>query len=229
METSTFEESLHQRVSELEDLSARQKRTTLMLAIGMVGAVALAIAGLSTARAVTSGSLVTSEFVLRGEDGVPRGTWRIEDNGSATMSLNDRNGIERIRMRVLDNGAPGVALADAKGRSRVVLSLLNLTGMLVFADDDDNMRAMLGLTDDGSSSLVFADQTGEPRLSMGVEGEGRPFSMTDSTDASETGGFATRGDELRQPPACVHHRPDLHHVGGCSSARPPHAAAERRW
>ena len=163
MDHSTFEESLHQRVSELEELVASQKRTTLLLIIGMVGAVALGIAGLASARAIAgSGSIAAREFVLRNDDGVPHGMWRIGDDGSSTFSLNDRNGIERLRLRVLDNGAPGLGLADAKGRSRVVLSLLpDLTGSLLFADEDDNTRALLGLGADGASTLVFADPTGD--------------------------------------------------------------------
>jgi len=181
---STFEESLHQRVNELEDLYARQKRTTLLLAIGMVGAVALGIAGLSSARAIAnSGSLVAREFILRGDDGISRGMWRIEDDAQSTFSLNDRNGVERMRLRVLDDGAPGLALADPKGRARVVLSLLpNLTGSLLFADEDETTRVFLGQDADGATSLVFADPMGDARLGMGVEVDGRPtFSMTDST------------------------------------------------
>jgi hypothetical protein len=181
---STFEESLHQRVTELEELYARQKRTSLLLVIGMVGAVALGIAGLSSALSIAgSGSIVAREFVLRDDDGVPHGMWRIQDDGSSTLSLNDRNGVERVRLRVLDNGAPGLALADAKGRSRVVLSLLpDLTGSLLFADEDENTRALFGLGADGASTLVFADPSGDARLGMGVEADGRPtFSMTDST------------------------------------------------
>jgi len=190
---STFEESLHQRVSELEDMYLRQKRTMLLLVIGMVGAVALGIAGLSSARAVaSSGSLVAREFVLRGDDGVNRGVWRIEDDARSTFSLNDRNGVERIRLRVLDDGAPGLALADPKGRPRVVLSLLpNLTGSLQFADEDETTRVLLGLDAGGATSLVFADPMGDPRLGMGVETDGRAtFSMADSTREAgqDTGG-----------------------------------------
>ena len=171
---STFEESLHQRVSELEELASRQKRTILLLVIGMLGAVALGIAGLASARAIAgSGSIVAREFILRDDDGIPHGSWRINDNMSSSFSLNDRNGIERLRMSILDDGAPGFVLADAKGRRRVVLSLLpDLTGTLVFADEDGNARSVLGLNSDGESTLIFSNSLGDPRVAIGVESDG---------------------------------------------------------
>ncbi len=171
---STFEESLHQRVSELEELAVRQKRTILLLVIGMVGAVAIGTAGLASARAIAgSGSIVAREFVLRADDGIPHGSWRINDDMSSSFSLNDRNGVERLRMRILDNGAPGFALANAKGRPRVVLSLLpELTGTLVFADEDGNARSVLGLDANGESTLVFSNSLGDPKVAIGVEADG---------------------------------------------------------
>ena len=186
---STYEESLHLRLSELEVQYSRQKRTTMLMAIGLVGAVAISVAGFGTARAVAgSERIVAKAFELRNEDGVPHGTWKIQDNGSAVLTLNDRNGIDRVRLSVLESGAPGLALADAKGRARVVVSLLpDLTGTLAFADEDGNTRAVLGLGPDGSATLVFADPAGETRIGLGVGPDGRPsFTMLDE----DTGGTA---------------------------------------
>lgn len=191
---STFQESLHLRVTELETQYAKQKRSTTLLVIGMVGAVAIGIAGLSTARALgKAGSLQAREFTLRGEDGMVHGAWRVNEDGSSTLSLNDRNGIERARLKVLDNGESGFALADAKGRPLVVLSLLqDLTGTLVFADEEGNTRAVLGLSADGAAKLFFGDPSGTQQVVIvGVEANGRPtFSMTDLAhdSVSEPGG-----------------------------------------
>jgi hypothetical protein len=179
-EMSTWEETLHLRVTELERTVAAQKRTATMLVIGMVGAVALGVAGIAlTQSAVGSGTIVAKEFQLRDDDGAPHGTWRIQEQGTSTFTLNDLNGVERIRLTVLPDGAPGLALADAKGRSRVVLSLLpDLTGSLVFADDDGNTRAVLGLSPDGAATLVFADIAGGSRVGLGLEADGQPtFSL----------------------------------------------------
>lgn len=179
---STYEESLHLRVTELETMAERQRRTILLLVLGLMAAVALGAVGLVTARSVAgTGAIVAQEFVLNDEDGVPHGTWRIED-GSSRLTLNDQNGVERVRMTVLDNGAPGIALADARGRPRVVLSLQqDLTATLVFADEQENMRAVLGLAPDGSATLGFTDLYGDPRVSVGVLPDGEPtFNMLES-------------------------------------------------
>ena len=75
--------------------------------------------------------------------------------------------------------------ADRRDARLEPVLLPDLTGTLLFADEDDNTRALLGLGASGASTLVFADPTGESRLGMGVEADGRPtFSMTDSTRES---------------------------------------------
>lgn len=193
---STYEESLHLRVSELETLAGRQRRTILLLILGLLAAVALGAVGLVTARSVVgTGAIVAREFVLNDDDGVPHGTWRIQD-GSSRLTLNDQNGVERVRMTVLENGAPGIALADARGRPRVVLSLQqDLTATLVFADEDENMRAVLGLAPDGSATLGFADPYGDPRVSVGVLSDGEPtFNMLESGSGEDGPASGDSGD-----------------------------------
>ena len=154
----------------------------MLLVLGLMAAVALGSVALVTARSVAgTGAVVAQEFVLNDGDGVPHGSWRIED-GASRLTLNDQNGIERVRMTVLDNGAPGIALADARGRPRVVLSLQqDLTATIVFADEQENMRAVLGLAPDGSTTLGFTDSYGDPRVSVGVMPDGEPtFNMVES-------------------------------------------------
>lgn len=177
-----LEEALHLRIGQLEDETNRLRRLTLLLGVGMLGAIALAIAGVSMSRAQAGRSTITaSEFVLQDGAGVTRGGWQIREDGSTTLTLNDRNGIGRAKLTVLDGGAPGISLTDGRGRSRVVLSLLpDMTSTLAFADEQGNARTVLGFGADGTATLAFADALGLTRASLGVDAEGVPaFTIVD--------------------------------------------------
>jgi hypothetical protein len=190
------QEALHLRINELENDAHRLRRLTALLGIGTVGAVALAIAGFSMARSLATRTTLDAQAVqLRDENGVVRGDWRIEDDGTTTLMLNDRNGIGRTRLTVFDNGAPGVALTDSRGRPRVVLSLEpDMTGTLTFADEEGNTRSVIGLAGDGSASVAFVDMFGATRAGFGLDRDGEPiFTMVESDE----GGSADTGSSQR--------------------------------
>ncbi len=183
------EEALHLRINELEHETQRLRRLTLLLGVGTIGAVALAIAGLSLAGAQADREgIETGSIVLRDATGIARGEWRIDDNGRTTLTLNDRNGIGRTRLTVFENGAPGIALADARGRPRALLSLEpDMTGTLAFADDEGRTRSVFGLAADGSASLAFVDPYGSTRAGFGVDIDGEPiFTMVESDSGGES-------------------------------------------
>jgi hypothetical protein len=192
------EEALHLRINELENETHRLRRLTALLGIGTIGAIALAIAGVSMARGEASRTtLEAQEIVLRDAGGVVRGAWSVGANGMTSLTLNDRNGIGRTRLSVFDNGSPGIALTDDRGRPRVILSLEpDMTGTLSFAGEDGAMRSVFGLAADGSATLAFVDEAGATRAGFGVDANGEPiFTMVES----ESGGEGGEPDSNQRP------------------------------
>ena len=182
------EEALHLRINELENESHRLRRLTVLLGIGTVGAIALAIAGVTMARTQADRTTLSArEIVLHDGAGVVRGHWNVDAQGTTSLTLNDRNGVGRARLTVFDNGAPGIALTDNRGRPRVILSLEpDLTGTLVFAGEDGEMRSVFGLGADGSATIAFVDADGSTRASFGLDAAGEPgFTMIESGEGSE--------------------------------------------
>ena len=185
-ESRRFEEAMHLRMNHIEKENQRLRRLIMVLGVALAGVTGLASMGLIQARSSQTQRVVqATEFRLTGEDGVPRGMWRLLEDGTSSLTLNDQNGLGRVRFAVLPDGAPGVSFTDAKGKSRVVISLLpDMTGTLVFADESGTTRTVLGLAADGSSTLMFADAAGTARASIGVAADGVPdFSIIDNVRA----------------------------------------------
>jgi hypothetical protein len=112
-------------------------------------------------------------FRLLGADGVIRGEWGIDEDGSARLSLLDQRRQPRLNLTVLESGSPGMALINGDGQRRAVLGLLpDQTTTLVFADGGGIPRAVFGLTNADEANLVFADAEGVTRMGMGLAGNG---------------------------------------------------------
>lgn len=115
------------------------------------------------------------EFVLLDGAGAERGTWTVDDAGSARFHLRDQEGVARMRLSVLDTGSPGMSLRDEQGRAQVVLAALpSQSGSLAFADHGGTTRVVLGMAQDDGATLVFADARGETRAGIGVTATGEP-------------------------------------------------------
>lgn len=177
VDPNRMEESLHLRISHLEREGRRMRTLNTLMGVGMIGAVALSIAASTMARAAVGRQLLdVRELQLKDAQGVVRGSWKIMDDGTTSLVLNDVNAMGRLRLTVLDNGGAGVAFTDGRGRSRVVLSLLpDMTGTLAFADEAGGTRAAMGLTPDGSASAAFVDELGNTRSAVGVQSDGTPM------------------------------------------------------
>jgi hypothetical protein len=105
--------------------------------------------------------------------GIARGEWTVDDNGSSRLSVLDMRGRPRLNLSVLQNGYPGLALVNEAGQRRAVLgSLPDQTTTLVFADGQGVPRAVLGLTGADAANLVFAGSDGISRMGMGLDGRG---------------------------------------------------------
>jgi hypothetical protein len=168
-------EALMARLLRLEREQQSLRRTGILLAAGLAASIALAIFAVVTVRPDRDGVFEGREFVLRGEDGIARGTWRIQDDGAAALLLHDRNGVTRLRLTVLNDGAPGLALLDRQARNRVVLGFLpDETGTLAFADAQGATRAVLGVTAGDAATLVFVDGDGVTRAGLGIDMDGSP-------------------------------------------------------
>lgn len=168
------EESIYSRLRAVEQGNERLRRTNLALFAGLT--FTLLLTALAFAR---SGGLPdeieASRFVLRGDDGIARGTWAVLPEGGTNLLLQDRNGVPRIKLTLLAEGFPGVALTDSRGLSRAVFGVLP-DGMAtaVFADPGGATRAVLGVAADASSQLVFVDSEGRTRINLGAAANGEP-------------------------------------------------------
>lgn len=123
----------------------------------------------------TSPTLKTREVVLVGRDGKERGSWRVDDDGTARLVMTDTRGVDRLKLTLRANGEQGVSMADSTGAARVVVGFLDdQSGTVAFADARGQTRSVLGLTPDGETSLLFADQNGGTRAVLGVKADGSP-------------------------------------------------------
>jgi hypothetical protein len=171
-----IEAVLGRRVNDLENDNARLRRTTLLLSIGVIGALALSLGVFVSARldrTRVAAHVEAHRFVLRDAQGNVRAVLGPTPEGGSRFVLTDVAGRERLRMTLLADGSPGLSFADSEGRSRAVLAFLpDETANLVFADRTGRTRAVFGLMPDESTTLVFADRDGETRVGLGVDPQG---------------------------------------------------------
>jgi len=112
-------------------------------------------------------------LVLEDPSGVTRGEWRVDEEGNARFSLQDRRGKVRLSLSVLSGGSPGLSLIDDADQRRAALALLpDGTTNLVLADGSGRHRAVLGLSPADATHLVFADAQGSIRVALGLDGTG---------------------------------------------------------
>lgn len=184
-------------VVSMENLRRSLRRTRLALTVVTL-LLAAAIVAQPAARALRGGAgpgNVVSEvrarqFVLTDATGNVRGTWSVDESGSARLVLKDAKEVARLRISVLESGSPGMAFTDELGHSRVVLGLLpDRSSSLVLADPNGATRVVLGLQPDRGATLVFADPSGRTRAGIGVDTDGQPtFMMDRDTSAADTSG-----------------------------------------
>jgi hypothetical protein len=175
-----IEERVRSRLLVLERETQSLRFRTRILSFGLVGTLILvivvalnpdflAVTGIHAGRETLS---VRSLELLDGQ-GLRRGEWSVDDEGSARLSLLDRQGRPRMNLSVLSGGFPGLSLMNSSGQQRAALGLLpDETTTLVFADGGGIPRAVLGLTRGDAAHLVFADAEGVSRVALGLEGDG---------------------------------------------------------
>lgn len=154
------------------------RRTVWILSVLLMGVVAGAAAVWANPSLLTQregrGDVVTaSQFVVRDAEGRDRGTWGVDDDGTARLILHDQEGQDRLNLTVLPSGFPGMSFANQDGERRVVLGILpDETSNLVFADAEGVPRAVLGVSRAQSANLLLADQDGVSRIGLALDGSG---------------------------------------------------------
>ena len=121
------------------------------------------------------------QFVLRGDNGVVRGMWGTEDDGTLRLVLQDASARARVKINLLNDGSSGLTFSDSTGKPRAVFAALpDQSTSIVLADEAGRGRIVLGLSADGGATLVFADRSGGTRASLGVDRNGNgTYTMTD--------------------------------------------------
>ena len=139
---------------------------------------------------LTSPSVRAEEIVLVDAQGVERGSWTVDPEGTARLVFKDPSGVDRLKLTLKADGEQGISLADASGGARVVLGYLaDQSGTLAFADQAGTTRTVLGMSASEASSLLFADRNGGARAALGLTPTGEPtFWWPEADDpASDTG------------------------------------------
>ena len=163
--------------SDLTAIVARLERQlrTLKLALG---ATVLVVGGLAlTGWTSPQDDTVTAQrFMVLDGDGIPRGMFGVlADGASVGMMFTDLAGAKRIELSTDPDGSPRVALWDDQERLRANIGM-NADGAarIVLADPSETGRAALSVGNDGSAQMVFIDANGSTNRAMiGTLGDGR--------------------------------------------------------
>lgn len=174
------EEQIRQRLLAMERENASLRARVRWLGLGvlatlLLGALATFGPGLPgfQGRSPTLEVLTAQRIVITDAAGVPRGEWRVDEEGDARIGLFDRQGGTRLSMAVLSGGSPGLSLINRNGQRRAALALLpDESTNLTFADGTGQPRVILGRTAENTAQLVFADGTGLPRIALGMDEDG---------------------------------------------------------
>ena len=173
-----LEDRLNAQIARLQRAHRRRGWMNGVLMVGLAGSLAMSGAIIFDPELVRGLTDVGSEvrahrFVLEDDDGMLRGLWQFDEEGTVRLSIHDAAGHARMNLAVLPDGAPGISFADEADRRRVVLGLLpDQTSTLVFADGSGIPRAVLGVSSQGSANLLFADDEGVSRVSVGLDASG---------------------------------------------------------
>jgi hypothetical protein len=119
-------------------------------------------------RPIGSDVIEGQRFVLRDTNGRPRATLAVADDGTPLLVFLDRDGEARGVV-----GPKHVVLSSDDGAS-VVRLLVNPTGTPALRlEKDGRLRAVLGMSGDGTLALGFYGQDGKGRalLDVGVDGQ----------------------------------------------------------
>ena len=162
--------------SDLTAIVARLERQlrTLKLALG---ATVLVVGGLAlTGWTSPQDDTVTAQrFMVLDGDGIPRGMFGVlADGASVGMMFTDLAGAKRIELSTDPDGSPRMALWDDQERLRANIGM-NADGAarIVLADPSETGRAALSVGNDGSAQMIFIDEDGTNRAMIGTLGDGR--------------------------------------------------------
>ncbi len=180
------EAALSTRMDYLDREYRRLRRLNTILLVGTALVVGLATALIALAGqyglpGTTADVVAARQFVLRGDNGVVRGMWGTEDDGTLRLVLQDASARARVKINLLNDGSSGLTFSDSTGKPRAVFAALpDQSTSIVLADEAGRGRIVLGLSADGGATLVFADRSGGTRASLGVDRNGNgTYTMTD--------------------------------------------------
>lgn len=176
------------RLDELEREYRRLRRFTLSLLVGTAVLLGLAVALVMMSSkyglpGTVADVVAARQFVLRGPEGLIRGVWGTENDGTLRLVLQDRGGRPRVKLNLLNDGSSGLTFSDSAGRPRAAFALLpDQSSSIVLADEGGRTRTVLGISARGGATLVFADRAGATRAGLGVDANGSgTFMLTDRT------------------------------------------------
>jgi len=126
------------------------------------------------ARAILAEVVTADSFVIRDENGKPRGGIGCGPGQVPSMTLMDEAGTKRVSIFLQPDGNPMLVLSPPDGRGHVILASMERGDSgLVITDDTKTRRAMLGIGKDGTPYLNFMDNKGEAQPVLDVNG--KPF------------------------------------------------------
>ena len=119
----------------------------------------LLIVGDEGARSAVLGDLNGSPFLSLFDDGRSRTRLQLAPDGSPSLALFDEDGRQSIAMTVDASQAPLMTFHE-QGRVRAAFGVQQQTAVLNLADDE-RMRLVLGVAEDGRPSISFLGDAGQ--------------------------------------------------------------------
>lgn len=145
-------------------------------------------------------SMVTAEmFALKDKDGKLRSAWFIEDDGTISLSMKDKNEKTRLALGIdSEQGGPYVSLRNSSQEELFKLLLMGDEGAsIAFADGSGDLRLLLGADEQASPHLILLDDAETARIRLDLpDNKGAAISMNDRSGNTRLGLFA---DNSGQP------------------------------
>jgi hypothetical protein len=126
------------------------------------------------AEAITTKVISAESFVIRDEEGRPRGGFGCMPGQAPSFTLMDGNGTKRAVLFLQRNGDPFLVLCGPNGKGKIMLAAQHgdQSG-LVGNDDAGTRRLILGLDNVGKPLMNVYEQDGS--LSPLLDNDGRPI------------------------------------------------------
>ncbi len=209
-----------QMAARLAGLEAQVRGLRRLLVIPVL--MAIVVAGFAAFSRVRPGRTITVGGVeIRDEQGRLRGSFGLDSSGLPGLTLYDQRGLEQIALSIPSDDTSALYFSD-RGSPRVILqSSVEGSTSLRFVDVQNQDRAMVALTPDGTSRISLAGGEWEARTGGPVGGTGSQVGPSSGVASVPQPTIEPTGAAIPSPAAAVSTSRDPSGSTPIRSARAP--------